>query len=232
MSNFYSGFYGDDGLRVAPLKKGKKADIKLQSDSAKPAFKVENEGGGWDFFYGLENFIQLKNERGKPIYVFDNHNHALRFWWNFLNNGQGQASRKGLIHIDQHTDRRENQNIFDKKWMNRDGNNYEREVFDFVQRKTEVGNFITPALDSVLVSDYHEIRSEYQFNHFDINLLDGKPYILDIDLDFRAEEMGISFKKTVEKLKSLIEKAEIITIATSPYFLDQKVAIELLIEAL
>ncbi len=54
-------------------------------------------------------------------------------------------------------------------------------------------------------------------------------YIFDIDLDFRAPEMGISnFEQTIKNTKNLISSAKMVTIATSPYFLDQKQALELI----
>mgnify|MGYP005672046545 CR=1 FL=1 len=56
-------------------------------------------------------------------------------------------------------------------------------------------------------------------------------FILDIDLDFWAPEMSISEKnKTIEKTKELIHQASLLTIATSPYFLEQEVALKLLQE--
>ena len=56
-----------------------------------------------------------------------------------------------------------------------------------------------------------------------------KDYIFDIDLDFRAPEMGISnFEQTIKNTKNLISSAKMVTIATSPYFLDQKQALELI----
>ena len=56
-----------------------------------------------------------------------------------------------------------------------------------------------------------------------------KDYIFDIDLDLRAPEMGISnFEQTIKNTKNLISSAKMVTIATSPYFLDQKQALELI----
>ena len=56
-----------------------------------------------------------------------------------------------------------------------------------------------------------------------------KDYIFDVDLDFRAPEMGIgNFEQTIKNTKNLISSAKMVTIATSPYFLDQKQALELI----
>jgi len=53
--------------------------------------------------------------------------------------------------------------------------------------------------------------------------------ILDIDLDFRAPEMSIEkYEETIKKTRALMEEASLITIATSPYFLDQNIALKIL----
>jgi len=54
-----------------------------------------------------------------------------------------------------------------------------------------------------------------------------EPYILDIDLDFRAPETGNQIESHLALLHSLIQNAESVTIATSPFFLDQHLAIEM-----
>ncbi len=51
---------------------------------------------------------------------------------------------------------------------------------------------------------------------------------LDIDLDFWAPGMGTDLEKTIPLVRSLIREASLVTIATSPYFLDQTRALELL----
>lgn len=99
-------------------------------------------------------------------------------------------------------------------------------ICDFTYNCCNVGNFILPALNSGLVSEVQQIRSEYTLLHF---LIPEQDYIFDIDLDFWAEEMGIkAFEVTLEKTKNLISSAKLVTIATSPYFLDQSKALELI----
>jgi hypothetical protein len=57
--------------------------------------------------------------------------------------------------------------------------------------------------------------------------------VLDIDLDFWAPEMSIEkFSETVKKVKELISKSRVITIATSPYFIVQDLAINICKELL
>ena len=71
-----------------------------------------------------------------------------------------------------------------------------------------------------------QVRSEYKLLTFEYPY---KNYILDIDLDFRAEEMSIEkFNDTINTTQKLIPSAKVVTIATSPYFLSQERAIKLL----
>ena len=91
-------------------------------------------------------------------------------------------------------------NIQDENWDS---------VCDFTQNCCNVGNFILPALLHSQIPD--------------------QDYIFDIDLDFWTEEMGIEdFEATLEKVKNLISSAKLVTIATSPYFLDQSKGLELI----
>jgi hypothetical protein len=73
------------------------------------------------------------------------------------------------------------------------------------------------------------VISEYAFQYLTIPQED---YILDIDLDFFAPEMGNQLSLFLPKLQQLIEKAESVTVATSPYFLEQTEAITMINESL
>lgn len=111
-----------------------------------------------------------------------------------------------VIHIDQHTDLRP---------VGPEGIN--------------VGNFLRYALDTWFIPSATQINTEYSLLHFDYSTINLSNYILDIDLDFRHPDMSIEqFNKTIQITKNLIKKAKIVTIATSPYFLDQNLALQLL----
>jgi len=101
-------------------------------------------------------------------------------------------------------------------------------VFWFVQEQCNVGNFIIPALGSVLLGSVDQLRSEYWLLHYK---KPNEDYILDIDMDFWEKLMGIEDKEwTFEQTRKLISWAKMVTIATSPFFLDQKEAIRLIQE--
>lgn len=156
----------------------------------------------------LKNFIKLE-KNNQTIYIFDNHNHALKYWidefkkWNI-------SFWFNLIHIDQHTDMNPSEYLLDLS-------NPDLQVYN-------VWNFIQPAIQSWLIVQVEQINTEYKLLKYDMPKYD---YILDIDLDFRAPEMSIeNYSETVEKTKELISKSRVVTIATSPYFLEQNLAIK------
>lgn len=111
-----------------------------------------------------------------------------------------------VIHLDQHTDLRP---------VGPEGVN--------------VGNFLRYALDTWFISSATQINTEYSLLQFNTQNIAPNTTIVDIDLDFRHPDMSIEqFEKTIQITKLLIKKAKIITIATSPYFLDQNLALSLL----
>ena len=203
----------------------------------------------------LENFIQIEWTH-QTIYIVDNHNHALYFRYKeyFAWNIQKWSE---LIHIDQHTDMNENKyNIstsldkvnFEERecalgYKGRcpeDGGVCKQEIeniFNFTNNNCNVWNFIKPAVEEWLVWKITQINTEYSLLTAAVPLFDGKrgggdfihTEILDIDLDFRAPEMSIEkYQETINITKKLIQNSRVITIATSPYFLDQNLAIRII----
>ena len=182
----------------------------------RPVFAEKDDQGEVHCFRGLQHFLFFEHKK-VPVYIFDNHNHALAFWYcEFFKN----TIQKGisLVHVDQHSDM--NENSFELNDANREI------VSDFTNYCCNVGNFILPALKSGLLSDVQQVRSEYGLLHFEVL---KKAYILDIDLDFWEDRMGIeALDATLQKTKNLIASAKLVTVATSPYFLDQSKALELI----
>ncbi|MBO7505200.1 UPF0489 family protein [bacterium] len=129
-----------------------------------------------EYFHGLKNFLRIKNPDFPPIFIFDNHNHAITFRYNIIYINKIQNVE--LIHIDQHSDNRENENHLK---LNRNENELEK-VFNFCNEKCNVGNFIPPAIESGIITNQVQIRSTTALQ----NLVTEKNqnFILDIDLDF------------------------------------------------
>ena len=166
---------------------------------------------------GLKNMVKY-NFKDKDVYIFDNHNHALYFWIKSLKLNNFNKGCK-LVHIDQHKDMREPEN-YDVDMDNID------DVFRYTNEVLNVGNFIQPALKHSIFSEVIIIDSSYGFN-LDIQ---GE-FVLDIDLDIFSKDMEyISYDLRINKIKELIKKAKVITIASSPFFIDQEYAIKVLKE--
>lgn len=166
---------------------------------------------------GLKNMVKY-NLKDKDVYIFDNHNHALYFWIKSLKLNNFNKGCK-LVHIDQHKDMREPENYYV------DMDNID-DVFRYTNEVLNVGNFIQPALKHSIFSEVIIIDSSYGLN-LDIQ---GE-FVLDIDLDIFSKDMEyISYDLRINKIKELIEKAKVITIASSPFFIDQEYAIKVLKE--
>lgn len=166
---------------------------------------------------GLENMVKF-NYREKDVYIFDNHNHAFYFWIKSLNQGIFNKGCK-LVHIDQHKDMR------DPESYEVDINNID-DVFRYTNYVLNVGNFIKPALHHNVFSEAVIIDSTYGFE-LDV---DGE-IVLDIDLDIFSKDMEyMSYDLRVNKIKEYIDRAKVITIASSPFFIEQDYAIKVLKE--
>lgn len=166
---------------------------------------------------GLKHMVEY-HVKNKSVYIFDNHNHALYFWMKSLKDDKFTKGCK-LVHVDQHKDMREPENY------NVDMENID-DVFRYTNDVLNVGNFIQPALKHDIFSEVIIIDSSYGFE-LDI---EGE-FVLDIDLDIFSDDMSyISYDLRVNKIKELISKAKVITIASSPFFIDQEYAIKVLKE--
>lgn len=241
LEQLYNGFYLDEKcentrisncqtpLRVAPIKKIDKYDD-LDIDYEHFAFAEKNESWEIEYFHWLKNFLWIEKTGVPPIFIFDNHNHAITFRYNIIYSKKSNDVE--LIHIDQHSDCRENKNHLE---LNRDENELEK-IFNFCNEKCNVGNFIPPALESGMISNQIQIRSSTALQNLEIDK--NQNFILDIDLDFCLDWINKDKinQKTVNLLKNKFDEiwkyALWITIATSPYFLNQKLAIQIIEELL
>lgn len=181
-------------------------------------FEETDKSGVIKSFVGLDQFVEIQQAE-KKIYVMDNHNHALFFWGKEVLNGS-VSKWISVVHIDQHSDL----NIPKKSCKNIPLTL--KNLFDYTNFVCNVGDFIVPAQERWLIGTVIQVRTEWILLDF---IAPKEKFILDIDLDFWAPEMGIiEYKKTITMTKKLIQAANLITIATSPFFLDQKKALSIL----
>ncbi len=179
---------------------------------------------------GLAHFVHIERP-GQNIFIFDNHNHAFSFWAVGLR-ARAIALGSTLVHVDQHKDTR-------KPDREAPVSTFEfgmcplKAYFEYANDILNVGNFIPPALElgwfkDVLqvqeLGDTHLIQKELNVCH---------PILLDIDLDIFAPIMAhIPDEIKIARLREWIICAPFVTIATSPFFMDQEKAVELVKELL
>ena len=216
-------------LRVAPIKKIDKYSG-LEIDYKHFTFAEKNENWEIEYFHGLKNYLWIETPGFPSIFIFDNHNHAIIFRYNIIYSKKIKNTK--LIHIDQHSDCWENKNHLELNW---DENELEK-VFRFWNEKCNVWNFIPPAIESRIIWNQTQIRSTTALQNLEIEK--NQNFILDVDLDFCLNwiDRNKINKEAVKLLKNKFDKiwksALCITIATSPYFLNQDLAIDIIEELL
>ncbi len=178
------------------------------------AIQEYNENNELITGYGIKNFINTL-VYAKETVIVDNHNHSFYFWYQALYN---KTIKKGctLIHIDQHSDLRSPAVFLDTLSLNH--------IFEYTNTYLNVGNYIIPAIKTSLIQKVVQIRTETKL--FEQELLCYKNTILNIDIDFFYDSSNLERKKDV--IIKLAKNASFITIALSPFFIDQKTAINIL----
>ncbi len=156
--------------------------------------------------------------RGIPTVIVDNHNHVFYFWLEALARGQ-IAHDATLIHIDQHKDTRVPERFYDGKTL--------EDAFNYTNFHLNVGNYIVPSQRAGVVGTAQLVTSEDGLA--DRSLVSHGNKILNIDLDFFAPEMSyIDHAKTARFIDAHLPTTSLITIATSPFFIAQDLAIAVL----
>lgn len=235
-------------IYVPAIKKGTIQDVKLGEEIV---FEDFDDWGKLNSCKGLKDFIKtsgtstsaqnIPTTERTPIYIFDNHNHAFYFWLEGEKDGFLQDGAT-LIHVDQHKDNRIPESFLTKE----DSNNLEK-VFTYTNTILNVGNFIPAAEHIGLIKEIIFINSETSLLELAEKIKSGSlnnnpsfpqnsafqnhapNMILDIDLDYFAPEFDyIDNKLKVEVLRELVPQASLITVATSPFFIDQALAIKYL----
>lgn len=192
--------------------------------------------------FGVKNMI-LQKQEDKKIYIFDNHNHTFYFTYEHY---KETKTKFDFIHIDQHKDLREpdlyfkdysqvlkssyhafehemnkigikSENIIKEEFNRKD--NDATIAFLYTNTTLNVGNFIKPLMEMDLINDFHCVDSQYSLDEIDKYDVSNN-YVLDLDLDFFSNEMDyICELEKIKIIRKLINKASLVLIATSPYFI-------------
>lgn len=201
-------------LFVPSLIAGSVEDLQIGD---KTAFEDFDENGILQSCMGLKNFIEF-NWNDVPTIVFDNHNHAFYFWFRAFTQGILKKNAT-LIHVDQHKDTRMPPKNFTGKTL--------KEAFLYTNEVLNVGNYILPAKECGIIDEIEFIMGESDLEKKRYMKTQNK--ILNIDLDFFAPEMSyIDFNKSKKYILEHIKTANLVTIAASPFFIDQNRALKYL----
>jgi hypothetical protein len=192
----------------------------------------------WIECVGLESAI-LCLDFPIPIYVFDNHNHVFYAWVEALKMGWFEKGAT-LVHMDEHFDAGEALLPPDPLTPLQGGTETTEQSLEKIWRYTnevlQIATYIKPALKLGMFSeciDYVESK------HFEIpmrppnplergNHLPSQNVVINLDIDvFHADMSHISWDQKIEVLKQYLPQTKLITMATSPYFIDQEKAIQL-----
>jgi len=220
-------------------------EIKLQSDKEKVAFEDFWFDDKLSTNYGLENFYEIVRPHPNPlllgegieqkIYLFDNHNHALYFWYLAKEKWLISEKNNTLYHIDEHADSRDPDEILEKTDL--------ESIFKYTNfSKINVWNYIVPAEKEWLIWKTIQIRNTKNLEDYlkgqtqDLPLQEKcrgescvhpNNIILNLDLDFFQPDLDfIDYDLKKKVILDIAKKADIITVSTSPFFIDQNLAIK------
>ncbi|MEJ2543135.1 MAG: UPF0489 family protein [Calditrichaceae bacterium] len=202
--DFYNGFYIDQPVGNNAFSYGNRINKKIYVPPLIQGNIFNLAPGDKIVFSEIEDGVE-KNKHGLQSYI------------HWMNNKVKSGSI--LVHVDQHTDMRQPNLSFKEKL---DDKLTIYKIFRYTNYELNVGNFIQPAVETGLISSVEMINSTTAFN----NPI-PEQYILDIDMDIFAPELDFMDNQIkLAKIKSYIQKASFITIATSPFFIDQSRAID------
>ena len=221
-------------LHVSSLEKSSDLNIKESESVAFSEFYNDVEVG----YKGIEPFLLIE-ANNKNIYVFDNHNHAFYFIYKEIFENRIPLGLD-MIHIDQHKDTRTPEfgfstikdkhekikeflvetNCIDMQTIDYKGSLLDA-AFYYTNAILNVGNFIKPLLEESLIDKLYIVDSTYTLDQIEKEICASKGYILDIDLDFFSKDMDyIEEEKKISTINKLSKNAALITICTSPFFIE------------
>lgn len=231
---------------IRPLWKGTLDDLTLIDNPLQKRLTTSEE------FKILDKYIRLDwGENSTPIYIVDNHQNALYCWFEALYEEKIEQGAD-LIHYDDHSDASTaspRAPIISPDAM-KTGNWELDDVVELV-KKLACWGFIEPAIRSGLVGNFTYItpRSE-SYSYFypktddsaamdersitnyiqSPSLVEQRRKIVDIDLDFFASKILNQEVQelAVEMMRRDIDTAGVVTFATSPGFIAQDRAIDLI----
>ncbi|TAK14615.1 MAG: hypothetical protein EPO35_09260 [Acidobacteria bacterium] len=203
-------------LWVPSLIEGSLDDVR---PGERVVFEDVDEHGVLHACTGLAHLVRT-TWRGVPTIIVDNHNHAFYFWCEALLSG-GIQPGAALVHVDQHRDTRIPELGYSGRTI--------EDAFEYTNFRLNVGNYVVPAERAGIIGECQFVTGAEALD--DVSLVSRRNKILNIDLDYFAPEMAhVDFAKASRFIAAHLPAASLVTIATSPFFIEQKKAIEALRE--
>ncbi|MDP2690807.1 MAG: hypothetical protein U1C97_02580 [Candidatus Gracilibacteria bacterium] len=213
-------------LQITPLRQGSLDELRVGKHIAFQDFN----GDEWVECVGLESAI-LCLDFPIPIYVFDNHNYVFYAWAEARKNAKCKmknekgadywswSDRMTLIHMDEHFDAAVPLNVqVDLNDLN--------DVWRYTNEVLQIATYIKPALELGIFSGCLNFVESRHFEH--LAPVSGD-VVMNIDLDVFCDEMNhISWKQKIDVLRYYLPQMKLMTVATSPFFIDQENAILIL----
>jgi hypothetical protein len=224
---------------LAPLSGGSHSSFEghVKGEKNTPPFSEK-----WIECVGLESAI-LCLDFPIPIYIFDNHNHVFYAWAEALKMGWFEKGAT-LVHMDEHFDAAEPVIPPDPQPLIRGAdqpNHWQidlddlENVWKYTNEILQIATYIKPALK---LGMFTECIDYVESKHFEIPIRPPNPLlrgdflpsqnVINLDIDvFHADMSHISWEQKIDVLKQYLPQTKVITMATSPYFIDQQKAIQL-----
>ncbi len=193
------GFEVGKKLFCAEIKYSEKFNLEIGKN---PVFRDHEENKE---YLGLKKNLASHTLNSKtPIFICDNHNLVLEAWQLL------KQKKLNLIHIDQHFDNAEFAGISDN-W----------------HTSTKICDYIDFAKSAGWINDLLSFVESLDMKKID-NIDALGDVILNIDIDFFVSEMTlISLEDKIKLICRAAKNAKLITIATSPGFIEQELAIKI-----
>ena len=207
-------------LAITPLRMGSLEELRVGKQVAFQDF----DGERWLECVGLESAI-LCLDYPVPISIFDNHNHVFYAWAEALKMGWFSKGAT-LVHMDEHFDASEAPNA-DVDFSDLS------DVWRYTNEVLQVATYIRPAMKLGIFSGWVNYVESGDFENFRrrgsrSSPSEGNEVVINLDIDvFHPDMSHISWQQKIEVLKYYLPQTRLITMATSPYFIDQQKAIEL-----
>jgi len=198
----------------------------LQENKEKITFQEYDFSDNMQTCYWLKNLYEM-TWNWKTLYLVDNHNHVFYFW--YLARCEGIIWDNSLLyHVDEHADTRD-----PWEYLLKPDSEDMQKVFEYTNFTLNVGNYIVPAEREWLIWNTVQIRSQdalekYNSWIFSEHEKQGRSIILNLDLDFFEPELDfIDYELKKKVILDIAKKADLITVCTSPYFINQERALEI-----